>query len=171
MGQMYPERATGKSPSAALRCCRDLGGGSVRATGDRATLLCANGPGMSPDLPSQEAEKSPALKLAFPTPFFFRSHLPVLVSGRCQPQRRAGCVAPSRGRPPHPVLGRGRFPSCTPLPSFQLLRLHPITFLNSMGAESLPLHPGRALPSLGPAGQTLTHCCPCGLGTRWVPAA
>lgn len=56
-------------------------------------------------------------------------------------------------------------PSRTPLPSSQPLRLHPIALPNSMGAES----PSAALPSLGPAAWTLTHCHPCGLGTHRVP--
>lgn len=112
-------RCTSKGP-----ICRDLGV-SPSAVGDRATLLCARSPGTSAALPSQDIEKSPAPKLAFPTPFFSRSRPLVLVSGRCHPWRRVGRVAPSC----HRTLrrggdSRGRVPSCTPLPSSQPLRVH-----------------------------------------------
>lgn len=67
----------------------------------------------------------------------------VLVSGSCRLQRRAGHVTPSEGWPLHPALGRGQFPSFTPLPSSQPLRLHPIALPNSMGGRESPSAPRR----------------------------
>lgn len=115
LGHTYLERAKEK---AHPQLCDAAGtsGVSARAAGDRPTLLHANSPGMSPDLPSQKAEKSPALKLAFPTPFFFPLTPYGFGLGETSAAEKGWPCYPERRVATAPCAGAGTVPLLHPAP-------------------------------------------------------
>ena len=103
-GPFVPRKNQGRSPPAAPRRCRDPGG-SGRAAGDRATLLCARTLGRArTSLPRRRRNPQPRNS---PSPPHFSPAHALRFWSRGDVSRREGLAASPRAQSGHRTLCRG----------------------------------------------------------------